>query len=464
MNRFKIIIFVVLYFLSLALTCAKPPEQISYITSSKTTNLSQSRGFNPLPLIQGDTSGTSVKDFLNTSAASQPDLIVKSISGFPALPASIESGSSFTVITKIKNKGKGQAYFYSIVQYYLSANNSYSSEDILLIGSRTVPIMQSKKTSIGSTKLTIPSATPPGKYYLISCADDKKNIIENNENNNCKASKTTVQVINNSVQVPLPLNYNFQVTQGLPYESSFSVSLSAGPANYNNISLNLQDILSNSVTITPGPPVSSMMKLLNMFISSAEAQSAVNMSMFVRIGAFASTVCQEGLLYGPYAITGSSSSPAINPPTASAEPSTINIINSGSFAMCIQIYSQTDAAIDVGTPSIDVTQCNQPPADISGTWKGTYTCINHGYHNDVDQPITLTITQIGNRAQYIDDGGDKYEGTVCGDVFKFNRNDPDETESGTFVLSKNGKGTKTSTWTANYPSTNWGNCTDHLHR
>ena len=272
---------------------------------------------------------------------------------------------------------------------------------------------------------------------------------------------------NNSVPISIPLNYDTQVTQGSSTDISFTVDLPDGPGHYTNISLNMQDILSNSVTITPGLPVSNIMKLFDMFTSSAEAQSPINMYMYARIGAFVSTVCQDGQLYGPFFIAGSSSSPTVNPTTASAKPSSVNIINSGSFAMCIQVVSQTDASINVSNPSVDATQCTQPPADISGTWKGYYDCINHGWHNDIDQPITLTITQDGNRAQYVDDGGDTYEGTVCGNVFKFNRTSPvvNDTESGTFVLNKNGKGIKTSTWTANYSQdTNWGNCTDHLHR
>jgi hypothetical protein len=192
------------------------------------------------------------------------------------------------------------------------------------------------------------------------------------------------------------------------------------------------------------------------------------MSMYIRIGAFAATVCQDGLRYGPFFITGSSDSPTAEPPSAPAEPSSVNIINSGLFAMCFQVVSDTDAAVHVGDTSVDATSCNKPPANISGTWKGTYTCINHGFPNDIDEPITLTITQDGTRAQYIDDGGAVYDGTVCGNVFRFNRTYPVDfdTERGTFILDADGThGTKTSTWLSNFsPDTNWGNCTDNLRR
>jgi subtilase family serine protease len=40
----------------------------------------------------------------------------------------------------------------------------------------------------------IPSATPPGAYYLLACADDMEAVAESNETNNCIASSSTVQV------------------------------------------------------------------------------------------------------------------------------------------------------------------------------------------------------------------------------------------------------------------------------
>ena len=166
------------------------------------------------------------------------------------------------------------------------------------------------------------------------------------------------------------------------------------------------------------------------------------MYMHIRIGASADTVCQDGLRYGPFFIAGDSSSPTVDPPSTTAEPSSVNIINAGSFAICFQVVSETDALMHIGDTTVDGKQCSQPPADMNGTWTGTYTCINQGSDHDIDQPITLTITQVGNRAQYFD-GSDTYEGTVCGNVFKFNRTSPIDfsTESGTFVLNNNGSGT-----------------------
>jgi len=459
MKKFRNMMYVVLLvvMVSLVASCAHGPEPAitSSIASVEERNLLRSR----------DTrTPASAKDSLSTSPSASgalllPDLLVKSVSIFPVLPGAVESGSSFTVLTNIRNKGKFQAFSESIVRYYLSADKSYSSEDILLVGSRTVPIIEPKQYSEGITEVSIPASTPSGMYYLISCADDMNNIIEKNERNNCKAAKGKIQVTNTTVPISIPLDYNLQVTQGLSIDVNFPVN--PGPGNYTNISLNLQDILTNSVTIeTPAPTP-------GVGANNISADALLTMNMYIRVGAFPETVCQDGLRYGPFMIAGSSSAPTVNPPSASAAPSSVNIINSGSFAMCIQVVSDTDASIHVGTSSVDATQCNQPPANMSGTWTGTYTCLNHGSPDEIGLPITLTITQDGYRAQYVDDGGNTYEGTVCGRVFKFNRTSPIDfsTESGKFVLNANGSGTKTSIWTSSSsPDTNWGTCTDNLTR
>jgi hypothetical protein len=191
------------------------------------------------------------------------------------------------------------------------------------------------------------------------------------------------------------------------------------------------------------------------------------MYAYILLGASADTVCQDGLPYGPFLIAGSVSAPTVSPPYVAAEPSSVNIVNAGTFAMCFQIVSGTDASIHVGDSSVDATQCGQPPANISGAWRGTYTCNNHGFPSDINQPITLTITQDGNRAHYVDDGGSTYDGTVCGNVFRFSRTFPTdyEMERGRFVLNMNGSATKTSTWVSkSSPDTGWGTCTDHLRR
>jgi hypothetical protein len=432
----------------------------------------QSKGYETPQFIQDDASVTFAKDSLDISSAAssitQPDLIVQLISSVSPLPKITESGSGFTVTTKIKNKGKKKAIDKFTTLYYLSSDNSYSGGDILLTGSRTVSGLKSKKTVIGRTNLTVPPATPSGTYYLIACVDRPNNVAESNETNNCMSSKTPFEITNISTKEIIPVNEDVQVTAP-GTEISFAVNLPDGHFKYDNISLDLQDILTNSVTITPELVGSNtIMKFLAMFTSSAEALTP--RSMYVRIGASAGTVCQDGLLYGPFTVYGSN----IYPSTASAAPSSVSIINSGSAAMCIQILSEDSAKINVSNVSIDATPCNQAPANISGKWKGKYTCINYidgcttNDCNEVNLPVDFTITQPqdgnGYSAVYTD-GTATYNGTVCGNVFKFDGGKPGYyKENGTFVLNNNGTATKNSTWYADGYGYNWGTCTDEIHR
>ena len=46
----------------------------------------------------------------------------------------------------------------------------------------------------GTVTVTIPAATAPNTYYLLTCADGPNTVIETNETNNCTPSSTTVTV------------------------------------------------------------------------------------------------------------------------------------------------------------------------------------------------------------------------------------------------------------------------------
>lgn len=464
-SSFFAVVFSIL--LSLAVSCNSTN---SSITTSDAENLKRSRGYKSPQFIQDNAFGIFAGDSLNISsaaaAATQPDLVVQLISSVSPLPEITESGSGFTVTTKIKNKGKKKAIDKFTTLYYLSSDNSYSSEDLLLTGGRTVSGLKSKKTVIGRTNLTVPPSTPSGTYYLIACVDRPNTIAESNETNNCMSSKTPFDITNISTKEVIPVSEDVLVKEpGIT--NSYAINLPDGHFKYDDISLDLQDILTNYVTITPGLAGNSIIKkFLAMFTSPAEATST--MYMYVRIGASVDTVCQDGFLYDTITFNGNG---YIDPSTVSAAPSSVSIINSGSAAMCIQILSEESATINISNVSIDATPCNQAPANISGTWKGKYTCINYGCAdcNEVNLPVKFTITYPDpldkTRAVYTD-GTATYNGTVCGNVFKFDGGDPGlYKENGTFVLNNNGTGTKNSTWYSEYnPDTFWGTCTDNIHR
>jgi subtilase family serine protease len=45
-----------------------------------------------------------------------------------------------------------------------------------------------------AVSLKVRANTPPGSYTLVGCADSGKVVAESDEDDNCKASATTVQV------------------------------------------------------------------------------------------------------------------------------------------------------------------------------------------------------------------------------------------------------------------------------
>lgn len=119
-----------------------------------------------------------------------PDLVVTSVA---FTPANIPRGSSMIITDTIKNRGKGPAGV-SITRYYLSKDSIKSKKDTLLNGSSSVQTLDAMASSPGTTAVTILSNTKPGKYYVIACADDTKQVKESKEKNNCSATKKTVMV------------------------------------------------------------------------------------------------------------------------------------------------------------------------------------------------------------------------------------------------------------------------------
>ena len=119
-----------------------------------------------------------------------PDLVGTAVSNPPSLAL---PGSSFAVTDTVANQG-GATAGASTSRYYLSLDTVKDGSDILLTGSRVVPVLAMGASSGASVTLTIPSTTPLRKYYLLACADDTAAVAEIDESNNCRASTTTVQV------------------------------------------------------------------------------------------------------------------------------------------------------------------------------------------------------------------------------------------------------------------------------
>ncbi len=187
-------------------------------------------------------------------------------------------------------------------------------------------------------------------------------------------------------------------------------------------------------------------------------------STIIRVGSDAETVCEQGRVYGPYSIGGVLGSPSVEVETISLDEPTIQTVNTGYAVICMEIVSSFNATVSVDRLEGSVTEAEcGSPADFSGEWSGTYSCTN-SCDDGFGGSISLTITQDGTNASYVDDGGDNYTGTVCGDVFRFERVEPHEIERGTMTFTSSNQATKRSTYRGQAAPYCGGDCTDYLTR
>ncbi len=261
---------------------------------------------------------------------------------------------------------------------------------------------------------------------------------------------------------------DIQLTAGEKTEVSFVYNLSPSAGPYDSITVNLQETLNSGAVNIAGIDTRSIIKTL--LKSSAVGEEGATAQMSVRVGSSdqIERVCQFGYLYGPFTIKGNESNEpeSIDPPTVTAEPATVGIINAGSAAICIEIESPVDATINVDNIEVGRTGCNEESADIIGTWAGTYTCENENtnWEDPTNLPITLTIIKDEDGYHYknIDEEA-YYDGYLCGNTFEFEGGGEGYTESGTFVLESENKATKTSSWVSN-DGLSSGDCSDILER
>ncbi|KAA3658608.1 MAG: hypothetical protein DWQ10_10820 [Calditrichaeota bacterium] len=192
-------------------------------------------------------------------------------------------------------------------------------------------------------------------------------------------------------------------------------------------------------------------------------QNEATGSILVRVDDSPETACASAITYGPYDLApGFFSSP--DPEEILLDQPSIQLVNRGTVALCLIMHSSVDATVSIDEVAVDMVQSDCPDvADFSGMWTGTYQCGNScgpGFGGS----ITLTISQDGASATYVDDGEYSYTGTVCGDVFRFERIDEYEKESGTLTLIDANSAVKRSTWRSRSEPTCFGNCVDSLYR
>jgi subtilase family serine protease len=159
-------------------TETQPPTQTltSTVTASQTPTATTTANPTPTPTKHGKL---------------KPDLQVIAV-GDP--PVTANRGSSFVIVDTVANLGQASAVP-SITLYYLSDDVTNQRRDQPLSGQRLVPALPAPATSMGTASLTITSKTVPGTYFVLACADDRNDVQEENERNNCAVSAGTIQVL-----------------------------------------------------------------------------------------------------------------------------------------------------------------------------------------------------------------------------------------------------------------------------
>jgi hypothetical protein len=156
-----------------------------------------------------------------------PDLVTSALSNPPAAAA---PGSAFLVTDTVKNAGNARAAA-ATSRYYLSLDTTKSAGDIRLDRVRATPSLEAGLSFPGpAITVTIPSTTPLNAYYLLACADDTGVVAELDDDNNCRASATTVLVARPDLVVTVVSNPppaiapggQFAVTDGVKNEGSVS--------------------------------------------------------------------------------------------------------------------------------------------------------------------------------------------------------------------------------------------------
>lgn len=118
------------------------------------------------------------------------------------------AGSTITINYNVGNIGNSNAGA-STVKYYLSSNNTYSINDVLLATTSISSI--NANTSISRTAtVTIPSGTSVGPWYILIVADADNAIAEgtNGEANNTSSDNITVNTCNGLADIELTYDGN----------------------------------------------------------------------------------------------------------------------------------------------------------------------------------------------------------------------------------------------------------------
>jgi hypothetical protein len=121
-----------------------------------------------------------------------PNLTEFGVTLDPPLPV-LAPGASFAVTDTVENSGSAPAGT-STTRYWLSTDTAKNAGDVLLSGQRSVPALIDGANHTGTAAVTIPGSTAMGTYYVLACADDRRAVKEDNENDNCRQASAAITV------------------------------------------------------------------------------------------------------------------------------------------------------------------------------------------------------------------------------------------------------------------------------
>lgn len=209
-----------------------------------------------------------------------------------------------------------------------------------------------------------------------------------------------------------------------------------------------------------------------MMKTQTAAQGASSVVTY-RVGAAseADTVCETGIAYGPFTVSlDANDQPAsINPPTSALTSASVEVINTGQFALCVQVMSPRRAMVAVGNLAVDVVMQSESgdcasPSNFAGSWRAEYTCTSSCDAEGFGGEFTTTITQEGDQASY-NDGEATFSGRVCGNVFSFSAEAGfGFTETGTLTLNTDGSASRVSQFRSTDAPICEGDCEDTFTR
>jgi M6 family metalloprotease-like protein len=126
---------------------------------------------------------------VTVSSDAKPDLVIQD---FTVTPTEVAPGGSIDITCRLLNIGGLQAGA-SLVQLYLSKDQTIDAEDTYLAYGTMDPIEPGGSIDISGEDITLPAAATSGTWYAIIRCDGENTVEETNETNNTAVAMLVVQ-------------------------------------------------------------------------------------------------------------------------------------------------------------------------------------------------------------------------------------------------------------------------------